>query len=260
MELDNLYLELTRNCTLQCEHCLKGEREAKDMSLETIDLIFKDIKKINTLLLSGGEPLINKKALEYIAQLIDEKGIKVNRIGLITNGTICNKNIIEILQELKKRCDSFQFILSSDLFHRLEWDRLNIKERIDNNYEIYKKTLSMKKYLDDDRFHSVVLCNKGRALGLTKDRLHEITRNQYIDFKMKDIVEDSLELDDYKVHGKVFFDVNGNLGYYSNSFKEEDLNSDSLYNIHYYDLIDIINNYINRDTKIKEKEKVLSFN
>jgi len=118
----------------------------------------------------------------------------------------------------------------------------------------------MKKYMDDDRFHSVVLCKKGRALKLTKDRLHEITKNQYVDYKMAEAEEDKIEIDNNKIHGKVFFDVNGNLGYYSNSFVEEDKNSDISYNIHYFSLLEIINNYNNRDKKEVEKIKSLSYN
>ena len=45
MKLEKLYLEVTRMCTLECEHCLRGDRENKYMSTKTIENILKDVKK-----------------------------------------------------------------------------------------------------------------------------------------------------------------------------------------------------------------------
>ena len=41
MKVENLYLELTRMCTLECEHCLRGDRRNEYMSFETINNVFK---------------------------------------------------------------------------------------------------------------------------------------------------------------------------------------------------------------------------
>ena len=54
MNFEKLYLEVTRECTMRCEHCLRGENEHKSMSIETLENSLKDIKHIHTLLLSGG--------------------------------------------------------------------------------------------------------------------------------------------------------------------------------------------------------------
>lgn len=72
MYFEKLYLELTRECTMQCEHCLRGDREHKYMSIETLENLLKEVNNIETLLLSGGEPLLHIDALEALSKLIDK--------------------------------------------------------------------------------------------------------------------------------------------------------------------------------------------
>ena len=139
MIIDKMYLEVTRNCTLECEHCLRGNKEIKDMDLITLENSLKDVKEINTLLLTGGEPLLNIKVLKTLPKLIDKYNILINNISIITNGTVASLNHVSALQTLCEKCNSFDLILSSDLFHRLEWNRLKINDRVENNYKFYQQ-------------------------------------------------------------------------------------------------------------------------
>ena len=58
MYIKKLCLQVTRMCTLKCEHCLKGDGEEKYMPFETIANILKDVTEIDELLITGGEPLL----------------------------------------------------------------------------------------------------------------------------------------------------------------------------------------------------------
>jgi len=78
MYIVSIGLEVTRNCTLACEHCLRGDAQAVNMDLEVIEKIFNNVRGIGTLLLTGGEPLIAVQQLEKIIELIKKKNIKVN--------------------------------------------------------------------------------------------------------------------------------------------------------------------------------------
>ena len=79
MHLWNLYLGVTRICTLECEHCLRGNRRNEYMSLETIDNAFKDVKEIDTLLLTGGEPLLAIKQIREILKQIKKNNVKLSK-------------------------------------------------------------------------------------------------------------------------------------------------------------------------------------
>ena len=61
--INELLLEITRNCTLECEHCLKGDCQKFNIDDNTLNNVFKDIKSIKTLVLTGGEPLLAPNAI-----------------------------------------------------------------------------------------------------------------------------------------------------------------------------------------------------
>ena len=254
MILDNLYLEITRNCTIGCEHCLRGEREPKNMSSETLENIFKNIKEVKNLLLSGGEPLIGFPALEKISNLIKKYNITVYRISIITNGTVCSSRQINAIQSLKNNCQELDLFLSSDLFHRLEWKKLGLEEQVKRNYDIYKNLFNMKKYLENDRYHHISLSPKGRAEHLTSERIKEITKNQYIQYEFNNIpMNEKLDYEENTIHGKLCIDVNGYLVDYSMSFEEEDTFAEHGYNINQFPLQVAAHKYIE---EYKERNKI----
>ena len=246
MIIDNLYLEVTRNCTIECEHCLRGNRERKNMSLNTLDNIFKEIKEVKHLLLSGGEPLINIETLEEIPILIKKYNLNINTISIITNGTVKTKRHIKALEELKENCNIFNFILSNDLFHKLEWKRLGIEETIDRNFKEYKELFDIKKYPINETYCKVSLTEKGKAVKLTQQRINEITKNKYIHYYFKEIEkDDNLSYEDNRIHGKICIDVNGNIVDYSMSFNEEDEFSSNGLNVNLFPFNEIVKVYIN---------------
>lgn len=246
MIIDNLYLEITRNCSFECEHCLRGNKENKNMSLATLENILKDIKHIKRLLLSGGEPLINIKLLEELPELIKKYNITIEEIGIITNGTIMSPRHLIALDSLSKCCDRFSFFLSNDLFHRLEGHRLGLEDIIVRNYDTYNKRYSLEKYpRQKERYCNISLAYKGKAKELTEQRIKEITKGKYIHYYFEDIPFDqSIACEGNIVHGKVCIDVNGNLVDYSMSYDEEDELADNGLNVNLFPLSEIIQIYI----------------
>ena len=107
MKVNRLYLCLTRNCTLECEHCLRGTKEEKNMSPETIERIMKDITSVHSLLLSGGEPLLNIQGIKYLTEVIQKYHIDIHTICISTNGTICTPVHIQALLQLQACCKDF---------------------------------------------------------------------------------------------------------------------------------------------------------
>ena len=64
MNIETLNLEITRRCTLECEHCFRGDSQNSNISEETLKNIFNNVKKIDRLVITGGEPLIAVNELE----------------------------------------------------------------------------------------------------------------------------------------------------------------------------------------------------
>lgn len=95
----SIRLEVTSQCNLQCEYCHNAEYSNKkdDMTVEEILQLIQNIKQqypINKILLTGGEPLINKDICRIIAQ-ISQLGIKAD---LVSNGTLLTEEMVKKLE------------------------------------------------------------------------------------------------------------------------------------------------------------------
>ncbi len=257
MKIDKLYLEITRNCTLECEHCLRGNKEIKDMDLMTLENSLKDVKEINTLLLTGGEPLLNIKLLKELPKIIERNNIIINNISIITNGTVASLNHVNALKYLSDKCNSFDLILSSDLFHRLEWSRLQIKDKVEKNYKFYQEYFPMRKYLDNDSFHSILLLSSGRAKTLTKERLKELEKKYYIKYKfMTEEEQNLIKKSGDSIYGKLYINVYGNVTPYDVSFSDEDCCYNYNLNVNYLPLEKILNNLDNQELHTYTRKRI----
>ena len=95
----SIRLEVTSHCNLKCEYCHNSEYSNRqdDMTTEEILQLIRNIKQqypINKILLTGGEPLVNKDIFKII-ELISELGIKAD---LVSNGTLLTEDIIKKLE------------------------------------------------------------------------------------------------------------------------------------------------------------------
>lgn len=113
---------LTWACNLRCIYCYEGAGETKKYSMtkETADnvieymkreAIVKNAKNIS-IMLFGGEPLVNYSIGEYIIESINEfcQEENINFVtSIITNGTLINEKIIQSL--IKNNCRYVQITL-----------------------------------------------------------------------------------------------------------------------------------------------------
>jgi len=113
-----LGIELTRRCNEKCEHCLRGDAIDSDLSNEVIDALFdnNDIRLIENLYLSGGEPTMNSKAFSYLVDKIIEKKVVVGTYRVIINGTYYDPEFGLAIKKLHEYID------------RVGWNKLyNVK-------------------------------------------------------------------------------------------------------------------------------------
>lgn len=82
---------ITSNCNLRCKHCFREEYDCEQLDKDTIDKFtnFFIDKKVNRIILTGGEPLKSKN-LFYIVEKLRGK----IKLGIATNGTLLTKDII----------------------------------------------------------------------------------------------------------------------------------------------------------------------
>ena len=95
---NELALEVTRRCNMACDHCLRGDAQEVDLSTVDIDNILDQTEAIGKLILTGGEPTMNMKALQYIANGITKRGIPVMRVEIISNGLVYDEWLVAIMK------------------------------------------------------------------------------------------------------------------------------------------------------------------
>lgn len=127
--VDTLAFEITRRCNMCCEHCMRGDAQNKDMTEEIIDATLSGVESICSLVLTGGEPSLNVPAMRYIAKRIDELGIPVDNVYLVTNGKVVSNDFLMACLELFMQAeepDMNGLALSKDMFHEdIPWENVN---------------------------------------------------------------------------------------------------------------------------------------
>lgn len=177
LNVNYMYLEITRRCTLECAHCMRGDRQNVDMSEEIIDNALRDVTHIQELDLGGGEPLIVPQIIESIITKIKTYGIKVDKISFTTNGTILTPRVVDVIRRLQDIAP-LNVRLSHDKFHLLELYIKRLAEKVDQNNELLTEILGYnpkdKGFVMDDGIISRI----GKAKRLTQEELDAI--NQWI--------------------------------------------------------------------------------
>lgn len=111
LNLDNFIIEVTRKCNLKCKHCLRGDAENIDFKKEDLIKFIEEtnLKYINTLVITGGEPFLNLEGMKDILEILKEKEIEVSNFFIATNGTKFG------LKELNIVADYYNFCIDNDI-------------------------------------------------------------------------------------------------------------------------------------------------
>lgn len=97
-----LAIEVTRRCNMQCSHCMRGSAENHTISKEVVDRLFDEVSVVARLLLTGGEPFLEPEMMDYIFDAIIKRKIPIEKISVVTNGTIRDKRIAESFNKIGK--------------------------------------------------------------------------------------------------------------------------------------------------------------
>lgn len=120
---ESLYWVFTQLCNDECDHCynLSGPRGARISEEECLAIIDNLPDTIDRLILSGGEPLADRKKLYLILDRLQEKYGDHTQIMLQTNGDLLNEERLDTLIEKGiTRID----IASIDRYHKHKGERV----------------------------------------------------------------------------------------------------------------------------------------
>ena len=120
--IESVYWVFTQLCNDICDHCYNdsGPKGARLSEEECMAIIENLPDKMDRLILSGGEPLADKKLLYKILDRLKEKYQGETQIMLQTNGDLINERILDsLIEKGVTRID----IASIDRFHKFAGKR-----------------------------------------------------------------------------------------------------------------------------------------
>jgi organic radical activating enzyme len=120
---ESLYWVFTQLCNDKCDHCynLSGPQGARISEEECINIINNMPDRVDRLILSGGEPLAEKKLIWTILDALQAKFQGKTQIMLQTNGDLLTGDILDKL--IEKGVSRFD-IASIDRYHKHSGERL----------------------------------------------------------------------------------------------------------------------------------------
>lgn len=217
----SIRLEITSKCNLNCQYCHNAlfNNSQDDMTTDEIIQLVKSLDKkhkIKKVLLTGGEPLLNKDICEIISEFTN-MGIKLD---MVTNGTLLTKDYLKRLEKAglkrirlsidsvddtintrdkastKKLWETAELITSNSNIE-LAIHTVCSPANVDYLYDVYKKLLSVKAArwrVFDIGYQGNLLNNKeyfdfsdyyNRLIKSTKIMLNDYLKNEY--YKILDI-------------------------------------------------------------------------
>ena len=232
LNVRTLLLELTRQCNLECKHCFRGESEMEYMKVNIIEKVLKNTARVNTFLLTGGEPFLATAQLKKITEILSMDRMNIEDLIIVTNGTILTDEIINMLFIMNEKTN-LEIRISNDKFHELELKRLKLEEKKQQNVKCLKIYFNVSEEISYNNYFFVD--KSGRASNLTQKDLDYI--NSIGDTSIKYVFSNNLILEKYReryplpkiiedniVDGSLNIDVYGNITPTYYSFKSEDNN------------------------------------
>jgi len=123
--IPSVYWVFTQLCNDQCDHCynLSGPQGARMTDEECLAIVDNLPAKVDRLILSGGEPLAERKQLWKVLDAVQKKYGKQTQVMLQTNGDLLTGKILDqLIEKGVSRID----IASIDRYHKHAGERIEI--------------------------------------------------------------------------------------------------------------------------------------
>lgn len=110
--IKRITLHVSNDCNLRCRYCyasggsyqLPRKLMTQEMASDFLSFCFNSFDNIGSIVFFGGEPLMNVEVINYICEKFTSyyKESKISylpKFGIITNGTIVNEAILQLIQK-----------------------------------------------------------------------------------------------------------------------------------------------------------------
>lgn len=179
MYINDLVIETTRRCNMNCGHCLRGNAQNKHMKDEYLYEFLKQVDYVGSVAFSGGEPTLpsGMKVIERFMEICNELNVRVGNFYIATNGKVWRDDFPELINRLFNLCEDNEMSsidISGDQFHESDkWSINQFKFRLEEElYDYYNIDEIVSIRPDIDR-RFVITQGRGACVGYN-ERIHEI--------------------------------------------------------------------------------------
>lgn len=145
--VQNLCLIVTERCNLNCAHCMRGKCSNKVMADKVIEATLGQFYHIQNLSICGGEITMALDTLEKIFSYVIDNNIIVEMVTMVINVTIYSDDFLKMLDYMSSYINnkkmkelSANFVISKDMYHFNEIERLGKVREYFENVEKYKNS------------------------------------------------------------------------------------------------------------------------
>lgn len=160
--IENLIIEVTRNCNMRCQHCLRGDAENRKFDISILKNLLDQNVRIGQVTLSGGEPSMVPFTIENIMMLMKQYQDSIDHFYIATNGKNISPEFVIACLAWYLYSDEREMCaveLSNDYYHSIEDSQ---EESLLNGLSFFRK-----KYQDDN--HETKLIREGNARDITDE-------------------------------------------------------------------------------------------
>lgn len=192
LELDSLIIEVTRQCNMTCEHCLRGCSENKVFDVALLPYILKNVRHINSITFTGGEPSLHPEIIDAFIDYVEEHDISISNFFIATNCSFYSEKFILAVLRLYTICEEKEYCslaVSIDIYH----DELNQK-----TFDIYKSFVFYSDCKENGDYNNGQwIINRGNAnsygIGETeREIVSDLMESNFDEYEDTIIVNDSL--------------------------------------------------------------------
>ena len=159
---DELHIEITRKCNLNCKHCGRGNPQNMTITHDVISRILDNVLFCNNLCLTGGEPFLEPNTLDCLFDEIIKRKIKLKYVGCVTKGSVLNESIVNSVNKIADYCRIYNkdtetytacISISNDVYHQntdynnaLQWYKSKVNKNVDVCFNQEKDNITVLSY------------------------------------------------------------------------------------------------------------------
>jgi hypothetical protein len=151
----SVIIEVTRWCNLECEHCLRGNRQRKKQTYENLYNFLRNFSYVDVVTLTGGEPSLAPDVIGLFIDACRHLDLRVGSYYMATNAHKISTKFLKVWERLHHWCDDNDISnvdISNDKFHLSNNDQWKLLDYAELNglpcHKKYNKKIFLPDYED----------------------------------------------------------------------------------------------------------------